>query len=1110
MLHFLFMHRAALCPLQHYLLWHCLLRQHAYKLTQQLTHPLDVFWAQSGRSYCEIAPRCWWLHMSSDGEGEFPDGDGRSSDSSEILRGAGPTAHVADGSTEAPAPSTPGGTPLPPGPPPPRPVTELMSVSVRLSTAISQAFAELGHPLHQILTYVPWQYHDLQSIVVRIEPMLPSHVFHPHTLVVDADELGPENNEEAQEEATHATAGEADDAWDGAGGSHDREPTATANQISARMEAEGRTVMTDREVRQLTEHLEEMSEVEVEEDLSRVRSVSDTVSSSALAAAPRGPWSDEALAAAPKPKMGRKLVPQLLELFIPMMLYMLMRQTAPAILLYPGEDTKPELSRSGYRMQGQDHPSFPRRNSPCCPEGIRRPDQSSTQLQLNKKTILHYMTVFANFMLPMLPYMMILYSTLLSSLLARYCCIRSRWMTSSSSSTSRQRRSLVPVGQNTARTSRSATMSNNLLRLQAGTSPRMQSHMKYHNAGKPPTWGSRTGPKSGRQLSRPGISRKFLYLFIWLCLLQVTMAASELADARVGAASVTAPGAASALALAAKPYGARRVSEPPSSTFVHRYLKRTYQRAYARACREGGAYYKGKWYTLDWFARTTIRTQAPRLKRTPQTDCPHWTVISWNAAGLTTATFQEIETYARTVRADIFLLQETKWTFEAIWSSREYHYIGNGKYDRLDGLLVMISTRHATAEQIQYCVHHAGRLLHVRIPHGHTFVDVVSWHQYAVNQQDGTFDRRQRLLIKLQKCLANLPRRNPLILGGDFNCPCERYANVCGPADIPPNSLHYTDHKDHQQVWTTLHLTALNTWIRPQHGQIATFVFEGTEHQPQSQIDFIMIRSHHCTTRSKQACIIESFPVVAWRSGAKHYPVRAEVPLPRPHWTRRTTTDRPVQIDQERLLQDLRGDTPGATLQALRDEVPPRLLQTPYPIAECNHILVQAAQKFYPAVTSPTIAPTQPEAIANCAKETWRLFRLMRTQRFTADGILTAWRTWTQYMQAYRIHKQRSKARSKQRKHDLLAQAQLAASKQDARELYKVIKQLAPRAPRKRLQLYKNGHMIPIEEEMAWILQAYGDRYGETAENVEIHLRFEAHTGITLHAQGIEYYLNNY
>ena len=84
----------------------------------------------------------------------------------------------------------------------------------------------------------------------------------------------------------------------------------------------------------------------------------------------------------------------------------------------------------------------------------------------------------------------------------------------------------------------------------------------------------------------------------------------------------------------------------------------------------------------------------------------------------------------------------------------------------------------------------------------------------------------------------------------------------------PPNPLHYTDHQDHQQVWRALHLTALNTWIRPQHGQVATFMFEGTEHQPQSQIDFVIIRSHHCATRSKQAGIIESFPGAAWRSGA--------------------------------------------------------------------------------------------------------------------------------------------------------------------------------------------------------------------------------------------------
>ena len=194
---------------------------------------------------------------------------------------------------------------------------------------------------------------------------------------------------------------------------------------------------------------------------------------------------------------------------------------------------------------------------------------------------------------------------------------------------------------------------------------------------------------------------------------------------------------------------------------------------------------------MAWFEKTNLRTPSLHVRSQAQSSCPHWNVISWNAAGLAAATFQEIETFARTIRADIFMLQETKWTLQSTWASQDYLYVhtaGVGKHDRLAGLLMMISTRLVKAEQLQYFVHHAGRLLHVRIPHGHTHVDLVNWYQYAVNQQADTFDRRQKLLIKLQKCLAHLPRRNSLILGGDFNCPCEQHANVCGQASIPSES----------------------------------------------------------------------------------------------------------------------------------------------------------------------------------------------------------------------------------------------------------------------------------------------------------------------------------
>ena len=179
---------------------------------------------------------------------------------------------------------------------------------------------------------------------------------------------------------------------------------------------------------------------------------------------------------------------------------------------------------------------------------------------------------------------------------------------------------------------------------------------------------------------------------------------------------------------------------------------------------------------------------------------------------------------------------------------------------------------------------------------------------------------------------------------------------------------HPSEAPAHQQVWRTLHLTALNTWIQPQHGQLATFVFEGTEHQPQSQIDFIMIRSHHCTARSKQAGIIADFPVAAWRNGAKHYPVRAEVPLPRPQWISRPAQTKPVSIDQDRLLQELRADPPPPALQALRCEVQQKLQCSSQPIEDSNLILTEVAQTYYPAPAPATSTASQPEALANCAR----------------------------------------------------------------------------------------------------------------------------------------------
>ena len=608
---------------------------------------------------------------------------------------------------------------------------------------------------------------------------------------------------------------------------------------------------------------------------------------------------------------------------------------------------------------------------------------------------------------------------------------------------------------------------------------------------------SRVGPKSGGTHNRLG-PHMLLRLLIFLTRSTPTLSVS--ADARVDIGAITMSG----IALAVKPNGQRKASEPPNShTQASSCIKRSFRRAYGRACRAGGAYYKGRWRRQDWFRGSNLRPQLLPNIRPQRQAGPHWRTLCWNAGGLTTSVFQELETYVRDHSIDIVLIQESKWTHDSTWTNKDYHYVhspGSGKHDRYGGLLIMISTRLAKAEDIQFYAPHPGRLLHVRIPHGSTHVDILNWCQYAINQQHGTPDRRQKLLMQIQKTIAHLPRRNVLLLGGDFNCPCEPHGTVCGTAVVPHNPLYYPDVQDHQHVWRSLHLTALNTWSRPQHGQLATFIFGEANDQSYSQIDFVMIRSHHITDQARTSQVVADFPVAAWRGGTKHCPVLALVPVPRVLWKPQQHQTKPAQIDRDSLLRDLRQQEPSQALQALRTEVDAHMHQ---PLDTFNQVLLQAGEKL----STSAQALTQSEALANCARDMWRLFRGMRRHRFTMQGVITAWRQWAQFTQAHRIHKARSKERSKQRRINLLDQGQQAANRGDAHGLWATVRQLAPKAPRRKLQLRRNGHMISVEAEMDWILEAYGQRYSVQDEDIQVHFAFAPHTGIHIEATDLEWFL---
>ena len=254
---------------------------------------------------------------------------------------------------------------------------------------------------------------------------------------------------------------------------------------------------------------------------------------------------------------------------------------------------------------------------------------------------------------------------------------------------------------------------------------------------------------------------------------------------------------------------------------------------------------------------------------------------------------------------------------------------------------------------------------------------------------------------------------------------------------LTPASTRYKDAKDLHNVLSTLHLCVLNTWQKPRHAQLATFTFGDIA----SQIDFLIVRPRQADAAAKGAQIIDGFRLAS-------------------HATQ--PQSRRARFDQELLLRDLRQPVPPTALQQLRDEAGAQIQG----VDNLSMHLLQVGR------------PTQSVELANSAKHMWDIFRQMRQYRRTAQGIVSAWKVWVQFQQAHRIHKQKSKQRVKQKRDDLLEQAQISARDGNLFGMWKIVKQLAPKAPRKRLQLNKDGHMLSHEEELQWIVQAYGERYG--------------------------------
>ena len=173
---------------------------------------------------------------------------------------------------------------------------------------------------------------------------------------------------------------------------------------------------------------------------------------------------------------------------------------------------------------------------------------------------------------------------------------------------------------------------------------------------------------------------------------------------------------------------------------------------------------------------------------------------------------------------------------------------------------------------------------------------------------------------------------------------------------------------------------------------------------------------------------MQSFPVAAWRDGAKHHPVFAQIVVPDYRWPKADPPKIP-RVDTQQLINDIRTPTAPPALQAFREDVQLRVQQDVWKdLRQLGQGMLHLAQEYYPLQRADNPVDTPDDIIlANNARTMWALFRRMRSHPFTAQGVFNAWRQWQQFSKVHREHKQRAKAKSKRRKIDLLQQAQEAA-----------------------------------------------------------------------------------
>ena len=539
------------------------------------------------------------------------------------------------------------------------------------------------------------------------------------------------------------------------------------------------------------------------------------------------------------------------------------------------------------------------------------------------------------------------------------------------------------------------------------------------------------------------------------------------------------------LASALKPGGFPTKNRPMLNVCYTRSAKRAYQRACNRAVQQGQTRYRGRLLTSAQIPEARRRGLPVNTSNIPARKPNHppaggVQLFTWNSGGLGGGLYDELLTYLTNSRVDIAVVQESKWTACMEYTSGPWTCVHTGcKSRKQAGVLVMVHTRLALPSQIRFEHLVKGRLIHVRVPlktSDHRHLHVLGVYQKTHENNDKTTpQQRQQIWQAIHKCLGQLPVRDSVVLIGDLNTPLRPMEPWVGkevgarPAN-PPDDV-----AELETILQAHSLVALNTWY-PASGGSHTFSWG----KARTQIDFVFAKQGDAATIARQVKPLHRFHVGAARQGgAYHIPLQCLLPTGRPHWIR-SGPKPPPSVDQEALLAALDQPTEQTNLckialvrQAVSAHISAQ--QSLDGIQSLHAVLYQACCKVFPrAPAQPRRVPWQTDQVQAGVKDMWQRWRAFKQVRKQGlRGWFQAWKAWKAFDVCYREHQRRCKAARRAVLLDAMQEAEGHAARHNARGIYQIIKRIAPKQDRRRMQLRGEGGTMLLPQEELQLLQEH-------------------------------------